>query len=110
MLQLNPLVHCFAVSCHLIKDFLILIKNTLYFQVVLVVILDREDTDFLFLLLSPQTISIVFNSDRVKEGASYRRISVLWREKGWDFWDYAGESSGGFVDTLFTSLKCVIVS
>jgi len=76
----------------LIKDFLILLENTLNFKVVLVVMLDREDSNFLFLLLGSQTISIVFNSDRVKERPSYRRISVLWREKGGDFLVNAGKS------------------
>lgn len=92
VLQLKPFINFFAVSCHLIKDFLILLENTLNFKVVLVVMLDREDSNFLFLLLGSQTISIVFNSDGVKERPSYRRISVLWREKGGDFLVNAGKS------------------
>jgi hypothetical protein len=41
LLQLKPFINFFAVSCHLIKDFLILLENTLNFKVVLVVMLDR---------------------------------------------------------------------
>lgn len=96
MLHSEPFINFFAVSCHLIKYLLILFQIFFYFEVVHLVILNREYSYFLVLLLGSNTIPVVFSSDGVKEGPSYRRIFVLHRKKGWDLLLDARQSCNGF--------------